>query len=134
MKLETVKVDLGGGDSAVIYKDVLRVTARLHEAELKQYMSPVKPLGDHGKVLLSELEKMETDPKAEFLVDMTNIDNDAINEIFILNQVVKWTLGPVDKETLDRGMTREQYKVLVLEMDGLYKPVPFVKSASSGKP
>ena len=130
MKLETVKIDLGGGDHALVYKDVLRVTARLHEAELRKYMTPVEALGDGGKVLLSQLEKMETMPRADFLVDMSNVDNDAINDIFILNQTVEWSLGPVDRHTLDMLMTREQYKVMVKEMDGLYKPVPLVDSAS----
>jgi len=130
MKLQTVKVDLGNGDHATIYKDVLRVTARLHEAELRKYMTPVETFGKDGKILLSELEKMETMPSTEFLVDMTNIDNDAINEIFILNQVIEWSLGPVDKDTLDTRMTREQYKILVKEMDGLYKPIPLAGSAS----
>ena len=128
MKLQTVEIDLGGGESATVYKDVLRVTARLHEAELRKYMT----LADEseGKVRLSELEQMETMPGPDFIVDMTNVDNDAINEIFILNQVVGWTLGPVDKQTLDYAMTREQYKALVKEMDRLYKPVPLAGGAS----
>lgn len=128
MRLQTVDIDLGGGDQATVYKDVLRVTARLHEAELRKYMRPVETFGQNGKVLLSELEKLETMP--EIMVDMSNIDDDAINEIFILNQVVEWTLGPVDRETLDRAMTREQYKTLVREMDRLYTPAPLADSAA----
>jgi len=130
MKLETVRIDLGSGDHALVYKDVLRVTARLHEAELRKYMTPVEAIGDGGKVLLSQLEKLETMPKTDFMIDMSNIDNDAINGIFILNQTVEWSLGPVDNETLDRCMTREQYKAMVQEMDRLYKPVPLAGSAS----
>jgi len=129
MKLETVKIDLGGGDHALVYKDVLRVTARLHEAELRKCMTRIEMFGDDGKVLLSELERMETEPKSDFLIDMDRVDNDAINEIFVLNQTVEWTLGPVNRETLDRGMTREQYKAMVQEMDRLYKPVPLAGSA-----
>ena len=129
MKLETVTIDIGGGDSAVVYKDVLRVTARLHEAKLKEYMRPVgKPL---GPVKMSDLELMETMPKTDYAIDLEAIDNDAINELFIINQVVSWTVeGPVNHETIEHLLTREQYKTLVQEMDRLYKPVPLAGSAS----
>lgn len=131
MKLETVKIELGGGDYAVVYKEVLRRTARLHEAELRKYMTPLEMIGKDGKVKMSELEKMETLPTVDYMVDMTNVDNDAINEIFIVNQVVEWTIdGPVDHDTIDSKLTREQYKVLVKEMDGLYRPVPLAGGAS----
>lgn len=130
MKLETVTIDIGGGDTATAYKDVLRITARLHEAELRKYMLTVKSSDDDGLVALSELEKMETAPKPDVMVDLSSIDNDAINEVFILNQVTEWTLGPVDKETLDRKMTREQYKRLVSALDEMYKPVPLAEGAS----
>jgi len=131
MKLETVKIDLGGGDHAIVYKEVLRRTARLHEAELRKYMTPLEMIGKDGKVKMSELEKMETLPAVDYMVDMTNVDNDAINELFIVNQVVEWTIdGPVDHDTIDTKLTREQYKVLVKEMDRLYRPVPLVSGAS----
>ena len=131
MRLETVNIELGGGDHAVVYKDVLRRTARLHEAELRKYMTPIEAVGEDGKVKLSELEKMETLPDVDYIVNMTNVDNDAINELFIINQVVEWSIdGPVNHDTIDNKLTREQYKVLVKEMDELYKPVPLVGSAS----
>ena len=134
MKLETIQIELGGGDHAVVYKDVLRVTARLHEAEIRKCMTLVDDSGAGGKMLLSALERMETAPNVDYMVDYAGIDNDAINNIFMLNQVVEWSLGPVDKETIDTKMTREQYKVLAGEMDRLYKPVPLAGGASSEKP
>lgn len=128
MKLETVTIDLGNGDHAVVFKDVLRVTARLHEAKLKEYMKPVgKPA---GPVKMSDLERMETMPKTDYTINLDDIDNDAINELFIVNQVQSWTIdGPVNHETIEHKMTREQYKILVQEMDRLYKPVPLAGSA-----
>jgi len=130
MQLQTVKVELGGGDTAIIYTDVLRITARLHEAELRKCMTLVDKSGKGGKALLSELEQMETMPKADFEIDMSKVDDDAINEIFVLNQVVKWTFGAVDHETLETKVTREQYKALIKEMDRLYKPIPLAGSAA----
>lgn len=134
MELEKVTIDLGHGDQAVVYKDVLRVTARLHEAELKKHMTPVE-VGNDGKVLLSKLEEVDTtSPKLDYLVDLRSIDDDTVNEIYILHQVVSWTLGSVDLETLNNKMTNEQYKKLVKEMDKLYKPVPLASAAPDAKP
>jgi len=128
MKLETVTIELGGGDNAVVYKDVLRVTARLHEAKLKEYMKPVGKAP--SPVKMSDLERMETMPKTDYTIDLEAIDNDAINELFIVNQVQSWTIdGPVTHDTIERLMTREQYKILVQELDRLYKPVPLAGSA-----
>lgn len=127
MKLETIRIDLGGGDYAVVYKDVLRRTARLHQAELRKYMTPLNKL---GKVKMSDIEKLDTLPSVDYEIDMDSIDNDAINELFIVNQVAEWSLGDISRETIENGMTREQYNKLVQEMDGLYKPVPLAGSAS----
>ncbi len=129
MKLETVRIELPGGEHAVVYKDVLRRTARLHEAFLRQYMRPITP--PSGPVKMTDLEKMETMPKTDYTIDLNAIDNDAINELFIVNQVVEWSIdGPVAHDTIENKMTREQYKVLVKEMDRLYTPVPLAGSAS----
>jgi hypothetical protein len=146
MQLETVKIDLGGGDWAVVYKDVLRVTARLHEAELRKHMTPVKVGKDgNGKVLLSELDRDAVIPQMDYLVDIPSLreSDEIINEIYIFNQVVEWSFGPFERadnhqllnpeairETIDYKMTREQYRTLVQEMDRLYKPLPL----GSGKP
>ena len=127
MKLETVTIDLGKGDTATVFRDVLRVTARLHQALLKRCLVPE---GSTGKVSLEEMGKMETAPRPKFMVDMTKLDDDEVNEVYVLNQVVEWTLGPVNRETLDRKMTREQYKTLVSEMDRIYRPVPFPPAGS----
>lgn len=130
MKLETVKIELGNGEHAVVYKDVLRRTARLHQIELRKYMTPTQKL---GKVKMTDLERLETMPSIDYEINLDAIDqaaNDAINELFILNQVVEWSLGPVTHDVIENGMTREQYNTLVQEMDRLYKPVPLADSAS----
>ncbi len=134
MKLETVRIECGGGHYAVVFKDKLRRTARLHEAELRKAMHPImdkSTMGQpDGQVKLSELEKMETMPEADFLIDAASIDNDAINEIFLVNQVIEWSLdGPVTHESI-QAMPAMMYKKIVEEMDRLYKPVPLAGSAS----
>ena len=120
MKLTTAVIDLGDGDTATVYVDVLRITARLHEAELHRHMSPV----GKEKVLLSQLESADVPPNSDYTIDLAGINDDDINEIFILHQVKEWTLGPIDKHTLDYLMTKDQYRKLVREMDRLYRPLP----------
>ena len=127
MKLETVQIDLGHGDYATAYKDELRVTARLHTAELRKHMTPVAPVN------LSDIKADAPAAKPDYQVDFAGIDDDAINEIFILNQVTGWTFGPVDRETLDTKVTKEQYEILVRELDRLYKPSPLSKPAAGAK-
>lgn len=134
MRLETFRIDLGDGDWADIYKEVLRVTARLHQAEMRKYMTITDKVGEGGKMLLSEMEKLKEMPKPDFYINFADVDDDAINEIYILNQVAEWSLGPVDKETIDKGMTNKQYRTLVQEMDGLYKPLPLASNVHQSKP
>jgi len=132
MKLETVRIDCGGGHYAVVFKDKLRRTARLQEAELRKCLRPIeagKPAAP-DKLRLSELEKMETMPESDFIIDMAAIDNDAINEVFIINQVAEWSFGfPITHDSIE-NMPALAYKKIVEEMDGLYKPSPLADSAS----
>lgn len=128
MQLQTTRIDLGDGDFAVIYNKVLRVTARLHEAELRKHMTPVLKDGGSLKVLASELEALADAPKLDYLIDLAAIDDNAVNEIYIFNQVAEWSFGSVDLPTLEMKVTREQYKTLVREMDRLYKPLPLASA------
>jgi hypothetical protein len=126
--METVRIELPGNAYATAFKDVLRKTARLHEAELRKVMTPID--ATTGKVLLSELEAApQAQHKVDYKVDLLAIDQDKVNEIFILNQVAEWSFGPVDYDTLENLVSREQYKALVKEFDRLYKPVPLAGSA-----
>jgi len=128
MELQTVRVELSNGGFAVLFKDVLRKTARLHEAELKKYMVPVETMADgSGKILISELQAGKEPPKKpDYLIDFNEIDPDSVNRIYLLNQVKEWSLGPVDANTVDNLLTDDDYKALVKEMDRLYKPSPLV--------
>ncbi len=131
MELETEKIKLPGGAWATVYKDVLRRTARLHEAELRKYMQPVGGGADPTKVLRSQLKDNPELGVVDYEIDFVAVDanKDSINEIFILNQTVEWSFGSVDAETLDTKVTREQYNAFVEEIDRLYKPIPL-----QGKP
>jgi hypothetical protein len=124
LELPVVHIELENG-WADAYRERLRITARLHQAEMKRCMVPVDDeTYKDGKAELSKLQELEVMPKPKFLVDTTLLDNDVINEIYILYQVRQWSFGPVDKQTLDYGLTDTQYAQLVRELDALYKPIP----------
>ena len=130
MELELVRIELPGGDYAMAYKDVLRKTARLHEAELRKYMTP-KP---EAKTTVMQSE-LEANPAAnlaiDYEVDLLAVEQnqDAINELYILHQVPEWSFGPVDAEVLENRVTDAQYKALVKELNRLYKPSPLSKGS-----
>jgi hypothetical protein len=124
MELELVTINLPGGAEAHVFKDVLRKTARLHEAELQKYMTPIDP--DSHRVLQSELKAKPLAGAVDYQIDFIAVDANKhkINEIFILNQVHDWSFGPVDYATLEAMVSREQYTKLVEEIDRLYGPSP----------
>ena len=124
MELDIFEIKLTEGQWAHAYKERLRITVRLHQAEMMKCMVPIDDdVYTDGKAQLSKLQELETMPKPNFLVNALLLDNDAINEIYILHQVKSWSFGPVDKQTLDK-MPDRLYKELVEELDRLYKPIP----------
>jgi hypothetical protein len=125
MEQPTTRIELPNGAWADVYREVLRKTARLQEAELRRHMTPVETMGSEAKLLLSELRAGKEPPKdGDYLVDFAAVDNDAINDTYILNQVREWSFGlPVTREAID-NMPSAAYKALVEGMDRLYKTVP----------
>lgn len=129
MNLELEHIELPGGGWAKVYKDVLRKTARLHEAELRKYMTPYNPDCDPSKVLRSTLKANPALGIVDYYIDFVAVDaaTERINEIFILNQTVDWSFGPVTAEVLEEHLTRDQYQVFVEVIDRLYKPNPLLE-------
>ena len=47
-------------------------------------------------MLLSELQAGKTPPKeGDYVIDFDAIDNDAINDMYMLNQTAEWSFGPI---------------------------------------
>jgi hypothetical protein len=116
----TVRVDLGNQQWAIIHREILHRTYRMHEALLRRYMSPV----GETKIKMSDVEKDKKLPKIDYVLDVAQIDTNEVNELYILNQVIEWSLGPVDHSTIENMLTRDQCIKLIQEMDRLYKPTP----------
>lgn len=121
--LPTRRIDLGDDDYAMVIVPLIHKTSKLVQAYYKPYMKSIgKP------VLLSELQAGKVALNNDYELDLNAVDDDAVADIFILNQVSEWSFGTVSRESID-NMPSDKYNLLVKELNGLYKPTPFpVKS------
>jgi hypothetical protein len=125
MEISKTRIELPDGGWAVLYTKVLRRTHRLHTNLLMDYLVPVEPPKPQLLSKLQDKMKFGEAPKPpDYTIDTTKIDNNKVNELFIFNQVVEWSFGPVNYDTLETGVNREQYVALIKEMDRLYEPNP----------
>ena len=117
----TVRIELGAGDYALILKELRHKTSRLVKECLRKYLKPrTKP------VMLSEIQG---DTKLDDVeIDMDKFNTEETAEIILLNQVIEWSFGAVNQESLDNIPTLK-YENLAMEVDKLYSSVPLaVKS------
>ncbi len=120
-----VKVTLTNGRWAMIYREMLHKTFRQHQAVLQRYLVPT----GNTVAKMSDIEAGKKPPKIEYTIDFAKLDMYEINEIYLLNQVVEWSYGPVTRTIIEEQLTRDDYLILVGEMDRLYQPSPLqVKS------
>lgn len=111
--MDTVRIELGGNDYAIVYCEMKHKTSRLVRDYFRKFMKP------RGKpVLLSEV-KDNTKILNEYELDTDKLDMSETTEIILLNQVESWSFGEVDKKTLD-NIAENQYEILSNEVDKLY--------------
>lgn len=92
---ETYEVDLPDGRKASMYKYLLHGTQRAVGELTRQYLTinpaPVVP----G-------ESTDAVPSAEEVqINLSAVDWEAVNDLIILRQVVRWPYGMITQETLD---------------------------------
>lgn len=124
-QLETVKVDLGGGLEAVMFKELKRKTSRLVQASTRKFLK----MPENGKIKLVETEDGQKTASVVGLVDidLEKADFSEAVEIMILNQVVSWPFGDVTKEVLD-DVPEKYFNRLGEECDKLYGQFPLAQS------
>ncbi len=122
MAENTVKVNLTNGHFAFVYREVLHRTYRQHEDILRRAMTTNGPT----TIKMSEVEEGKRPPKVEYVLDAAKLDMHEINELYILSQVAEWSYGPVTHEVVENVLTRDDYLLLVKEMDRLYQPTPLL--------
>ena len=116
--METVKIDLGDGDYAIAIKSLLHRTARA----VQEYYQPLMKLV--GKpVLLSEVQEGKAKLLNDFEIDTLHVDNDALLDIYIKNQVTEWSFGERDIKSL-ADIADSKVKLLSQELNRLYQPSP----------
>jgi len=118
MPIETKRFDLGGGDSAELYVELLHGTTRKVQAIYRPYLG--RP--EVQEVLNSE---MPEDEKVRALYKLVGDSADiaGATDLLLLGQVKEWSFGPVTQENLD-GITEKKREKLVLEANALYGDLP----------
>ncbi|MCK5642370.1 MAG: hypothetical protein KAJ19_16305 [Gammaproteobacteria bacterium] len=122
-EIPTTRVDLGNGHWADLYTEVKRITARLHEGEIRQHL---RPLGEEP-LLWSELTSEQKPWPNDYVLNPADVDQARIAEIYVLHQVKDWDFGPVDQATLD-DMPRDAFIALRAAIDAQYESDPLAVS------
>jgi hypothetical protein len=122
-EIPTTRVDLGGGHWAVLFNEVKRITARLHEGEIRRHLRPV----EEEPLLWSEIEGGQKPWPNDYLLNPADVDQARIAEIYALHQVKEWSFGPVDQATLD-DMPRDAFIALRAAVDAHYESDPLAGS------
>jgi len=117
--LPTKRIELGDNDYALAIIPLLHKTSRQVQAYYRPFMKLTgKP------VLLSDVQAGKANVLNDYEIDLNAVDDDAVAQIFIMNQVTEWSFGDMNRETID-NIPEDKYKLLVQELNGLYKPAPF---------
>ena len=88
---------------------------------------------DGKPVLLSEMQAGTAKLLNDYQVDIEAMDDDAVAEIFILNQVTEWAFGNISHETIG-NVPSSKIQMLVKELNELYKPSPLAVTNSGNSP
>ena len=127
MEMPTERVDLRGNNWAELYVEMKRITARLHEAEIRKHMRPL----DETPMLASELRSEARKWPEDFVIDTAAVDSGRVAEHYMLHQVKEWSFGPVDQATID-DMPKHAFDELRAEIDRRYVPNPLPASGGNG--
>jgi hypothetical protein len=133
--MQTVKVELGGGDYAVLLKEIRHKTTKfVREVVMKYQKPPEKPLTAAEVIATPELLKKE--------IDFSKVDMSEIQELTILNQLTELSLDGVIyiqpenakpfeptkliSQRVMNDMSTSKYDLLSAEVDKLYggNPLP----------
>lgn len=121
--MDTIKVDLPGGNWADFFVEMKHKTQRAVEERTREYLTYPEGV---GKLKLSQGEDGETVQvkaavgEVEVTVDLDRIDWIAVSELIILNQVASWSFGEVTVEVLGE-QSEAVYEILKAKVNELYQ-------------
>ncbi len=142
--MDTIKVDLGEGDSAELYKELRHGTSKrvqeiyrpiMQQPEvqllLKEHALKEQAAGN-DKVAIKALEE-ELLKKLTPIIAPT-VDVTGAADTLIIGQVKSWTIGgislPVTQETLDNEVSEKKREKLAGEANTLYGEIPLALSGA----
>jgi hypothetical protein len=118
--METVKIDMGDGDFAIVFKEMKHKTSNALQNLLRNAMSPA----DFIK-LQAELQKESDVEKRKARLSQIPVEGDDV--VTILNQVESWSFGEVTQTVID-NMPEAKYQILLAEVNKLYSQRPLATS------
>jgi hypothetical protein len=118
--METVKIDLGDGDYAVVFKEMKHKTSNALQNLLRQ------TIGEQGFAELRiQLQKEPDIEKRKAILSQIPVEGDDI--VTILNQTESWSFGEVIQTVID-DMPESKYQILLSEVNRLYSQIPLAIS------
>jgi hypothetical protein len=90
-KPETYEVALPDGCKAEMYKYLLHGTQRAVSEITRKYLTITSPSPDSTDGASSN----------DVQIDLSSVDWEAVNDVIILRQVVRWSYGMITQDTLD---------------------------------
>ena len=126
MEIATERIDLGEGQWADMFTEVKRVTARLHEAEIRKHLRPV----DDRPLAFSDVLSGAREWPKDYLINPAAVDHGLVAEVYALHQVKAWSFGPVTQETLD-NMPKRFFELLRNDIDERYQADPLQGAAQT---
>ena len=126
--MQTIRVDLGDGDSAELYAELRHGTSKKVQEIYRPYLS--KP------EVLKALEEGTEEEKLKKLYDIIAPTTDVTGaaDTLIIGQVKEWVIGgqrlPVTQETLDNEVSEKKREILATEANKLYGSIPLAVSGA----
>jgi hypothetical protein len=114
--MDTVKLDLGDGDYAVLFKEIKHKTSKALQRLLRDSITP-----QEFAQLQLELRKAKDNEEIKEILGRREIDGDDV--VTLVNQAESWSFGTISKETID-NMPETKYQLLLTEVNKLYSQVP----------
>jgi hypothetical protein len=119
--METVRIELGNGDYALVLKEMTHKTTKALQGLLR------RTLGEDAFISLQgQLRTISDENKKKEILQKVTLEGD--DEIILLNQIKEWSFGEVTAVVMD-SISESKYTLLSVEVNKLYSSSPLpVKS------
>lgn len=116
-----IRIELGDGDYAIVYPEMIHRTSRLLQKNI------LNTLGADGYQKLQADLKAAPDYNAQKAI-IAKVAVEGEQNIILLNQVSEWSFGAVTEQVLDT-MPSRKFDLLATEVEKLYSQPPLAGKA-----